>query len=107
MAEAPSKIESMRKWVVDHKLRAVGCLWLSGISSSIAFNWSRPNMKTSVKLIHARLHAQALTIAALGSCALVEYYDQNYGSSGPKCSDVALDYLSRASFFLCEIANEQ
>uniref|UniRef100_A0A453CUS6 HIG1 domain-containing protein n=1 Tax=Aegilops tauschii subsp. strangulata TaxID=200361 RepID=A0A453CUS6_AEGTS len=54
MAEAPSKIESMRKWVVDHKLRAVGCLWLSGISSSIAFNWSRPNMKTSVKLIHAK-----------------------------------------------------
>ncbi|XBJ04237.1 hypothetical protein VPH35_023210 [Triticum aestivum] len=84
MAEAPSKIKSMRKWVVDHKLRAVGCLWLSGISSSIAYNWSRPNMKTSVKLIHARLHAQALTIAALGSCALVEYYDQNYGSSGPK-----------------------
>lgn len=24
MAEAPSKIESMRKWVVEHKLRAVG-----------------------------------------------------------------------------------
>ncbi|KAM0883623.1 hypothetical protein ACQ4PT_031529 [Festuca glaucescens] len=54
MAEAPSKIESARKWVVDHKLRAVGCLWLTGISSSIAYNWSRPHMKTSVKLIHAR-----------------------------------------------------
>jgi len=24
MAEAPSKIESMRKWIVEHKLRAVG-----------------------------------------------------------------------------------
>jgi hypothetical protein len=24
MAEAPSKIESMRRWVVQHKLRAVG-----------------------------------------------------------------------------------
>lgn len=24
MAEAPGKIESMRKWVIDHKLRAVG-----------------------------------------------------------------------------------
>lgn len=149
MAEAPSKIESMRKWVVEHKLRAVGmprqffhgfvfsariqlfgvgyldydvsqipaisffcffscyyrssevcsmeiyhefmtqllcssrnfwgkqyldystcwmqsvlivaffwgekgCLWLGGISSSIAYNWSRPNMKPSVKIIHAR-----------------------------------------------------
>ncbi|XP_020164347.1 uncharacterized protein [Aegilops tauschii subsp. strangulata] len=96
MAEAPSKIESMRKWVVDHKLRAVGCLWLSGISSSIAFNWSRPNMKTSVKLIHARLHAQALTIAALGSCALVEYYDQNYGSSGPKVDKYTRHYMSHS-----------
>ncbi|KAL5665771.1 hypothetical protein ACJX0J_025879, partial [Zea mays] len=42
-----------------------GCLWLGGISSSIAYNWSRPNMKPSVKIIHARLHAQALTLAAL------------------------------------------
>ncbi|WJX92684.1 hypothetical protein P8452_74290 [Trifolium repens] len=41
------------KWVVEHKLRTVGCLWLSGISGSIAYNWSRPNMKTSVKIIHA------------------------------------------------------
>ncbi|KAJ4805276.1 Hypoxia-responsive family protein-like [Rhynchospora pubera] len=54
MAEAPSKIESIRKWVVEHKLRTVGCLWLSGISGSIAYNWSQPNMKTSVKIIHAR-----------------------------------------------------
>lgn len=31
-----------------------GCLWLSGITGSIAYNWSQPNMKTSVKIIHAR-----------------------------------------------------
>ena len=30
------------------------CLWPSGISSSIAYNWSRLNMKTGVKIIHAR-----------------------------------------------------
>ena len=30
-----------------------GCLWLSGISGSIAYNWSRPNMKTGAKIIHA------------------------------------------------------
>ncbi|CAM0945463.1 unnamed protein product [Alopecurus aequalis] len=58
MAETPSKIESARKWVVDHKLRAVGCLWLTGISSSIAYNWSRPHMKTSVKIIHASVGLQ-------------------------------------------------
>ncbi|KAE8678953.1 hypothetical protein F3Y22_tig00111402pilonHSYRG00543 [Hibiscus syriacus] len=75
MAESKTKFESIRGWVVDHKLRTVGCLWLSGIGSSIAYNWSRPNMKTSVKIIHARLHAQALTLAALAGAAVVEYYD--------------------------------
>jgi hypothetical protein len=52
-----------------------GCLWLSGITGSIAYNWSQPAMKTSVKIIHARLHAQALTLAALAGAAVVEYYD--------------------------------
>ncbi|KAJ1383449.1 Hypoxia induced protein, domain [Sesbania bispinosa] len=66
MADAKTQLESIRKWVVEHKLRTVG---------SIAYNWSRPNMKTSVKIIHARLHAQALTLAALAGAAVVEYYD--------------------------------
>ncbi|KAG0467577.1 hypothetical protein HPP92_018536 [Vanilla planifolia] len=78
MTTEPGKMESIRKWVVEHKLRAVGCLWLSGIGSSIAYNWSRPNMKTSVKIIHARLHAQALTLAALAGAAAVEYYDHHF-----------------------------
>ncbi|RZB51693.1 hypothetical protein D0Y65_048209, partial [Glycine soja] len=29
------------------------CLWPSGISGSIAYNWSQLNMKTGVKIIHA------------------------------------------------------
>ncbi|OIW07108.1 hypothetical protein TanjilG_02742 [Lupinus angustifolius] len=77
MADAKTQFESLRKWVVEHKLRTVGSLWLSGITGSIAYNWSRPNMKTSVKIIHARLHAQALTLAALAGAAVVEYYDKN------------------------------
>ncbi|XP_008807317.1 uncharacterized protein LOC103719721 [Phoenix dactylifera] len=84
MAESPSTLESMRKWVVEHKLRTVGCLWLSGIGSSIAYNWSQPNMKTSVKIIHARLHAQALTLAALAGAAVVEYYDHSKESKVDK-----------------------
>ncbi|KAG2694750.1 hypothetical protein I3843_08G156900 [Carya illinoinensis] len=75
MAESKSKLESMREWVVEHKLRTVGSLWLSGLAGSIAYNWSQPNMKTSVKIIHARLHAQALTLAALAGAAVVEWYD--------------------------------
>ncbi|WMV12039.1 hypothetical protein MTR67_005424 [Solanum verrucosum] len=76
--EASSKkttFESAREWISDHKLRTVGSLWLSGIVGSVAYNWSKPSMKTSVRLIHARLHAQALTLAALAGAAAVEYYD--------------------------------
>ncbi|GJN33400.1 hypothetical protein PR202_gb21997 [Eleusine coracana subsp. coracana] len=73
-----------------------GALWLSGIVGSIAYNWSRPGMKTSVKLIHARLHAQALTLAALGGSALVEYYDHHKGS-GSKVHQYAKQFLSSDS----------
>ncbi|XP_021846715.1 uncharacterized protein [Spinacia oleracea] len=41
-------MESVMSWVVQHKLHTVGCLWLSGITGSIAYNWSRPQMKTRV-----------------------------------------------------------
>ncbi|KAI5008859.1 uncharacterized protein LOC123429468 [Hordeum vulgare subsp. vulgare] len=92
MAEEKGTLQAMRGWVVDHKLRAVGTLWLTGIAGSIAYNWSRPGMKTSVKLIHARLHAQALTLAALGCSALVEYYDHQSGS-GSKVHDYAKQFL--------------
>ncbi|PSS29079.1 Ribosomal protein S12 methylthiotransferase [Actinidia chinensis var. chinensis] len=86
MAESHAKttIESVREWVVEHKLRTVGCLWLSGITGSIAYNWSQPIMKTSVKLIHARLHAQALTLAALAGAAVVEYYDHKSGAKADR-----------------------
>ncbi|KAF8097976.1 hypothetical protein N665_0278s0037 [Sinapis alba] len=81
MAESKTKIAEIREWIVDHKLRTVGCLWLSGISGSIAYNWSKPGMKTSVRIIHARLHAQALTLAALAGAAAVEYYDHKTGAT--------------------------
>ncbi|KAH6816657.1 Hypoxia-responsive family protein [Perilla frutescens var. frutescens] len=80
MGEEKGKIESFREWVVEHKLRTVGTLWASGIVGSMAYNWSQPNMKTSVKIIHARLHAQALTLAALAGAAVVEYYDHKSGA---------------------------
>nr|XP_043618686.1 uncharacterized protein LOC122590552 [Erigeron canadensis] len=75
-----SKIDEARDWIVEHKLRSVGCLWLSGLAGSIAYNWSQPGMKTSVRIIHARLHAQALTLAALAGAGLVEYYDHKSGA---------------------------
>ncbi|KAK2640568.1 hypothetical protein Ddye_028363 [Dipteronia dyeriana] len=80
MGETKTTLQSAREWVVEHKLRTVGTLWLSGIAGSIAYNWSQPGMKTSVKIIHARLHAQALTLAALAGAAVVEYYDHKSGT---------------------------
>ncbi|KAG6431179.1 hypothetical protein SASPL_109256 [Salvia splendens] len=53
MGEEKGKIQALREWVVEHKLRTVGTLWASGILGSMAYNWSQPNMKTSVKIIHA------------------------------------------------------
>ncbi|GAB4835794.1 hypothetical protein Ancab_000710 [Ancistrocladus abbreviatus] len=92
MAESKTAVESIREWIVEHKLRTVGCLWLSGIAGSIAYNWARPTMKTSVKIIHARLHAQALTLAALAGAAAVEYYDHKSGAKpGPYPKFLPLD----------------
>ncbi|PIN12057.1 hypothetical protein CDL12_15346 [Handroanthus impetiginosus] len=84
MGEQKGKIESIREWIVEHKLRTVGTLWASGIVGSMAYNWSQPNMKTSVKIIHARLHAQALTLAALAGAAVVEYYDHKSGAKAER-----------------------
>lgn len=44
----------LMKFVGSELELLIGCLWLSGISGSIAYNWSKPAMKTSVRIIHAR-----------------------------------------------------
>ncbi|OAE34032.1 hypothetical protein AXG93_4142s1170 [Marchantia polymorpha subsp. ruderalis] len=90
-------LAQMRHWFVEHKLRAVGfvdklingsgdagSLWATSVAGSLAYNFSNPNMKTSVKVIHARLHAQALTLAALAGAAVVEYYDHKSGEKAKR-----------------------
>ena len=50
-------ILEIRYWILYWIVKALmlsGTLWLSGLAGSIAYNWSQPNMKTSVKIIHAR-----------------------------------------------------
>ncbi|KAL1548461.1 hypothetical protein AAHA92_16691 [Salvia divinorum] len=101
MGEEKGKIQALREWVVEHKLRTVGTLWASGILGSMAYNWSQPNMKTRACMNHEELclmrflctrcdlekyvdafvlHAQALTLAALSGAAIVEYYDHKSGA---------------------------
>ncbi|KAL2632283.1 hypothetical protein R1flu_016969 [Riccia fluitans] len=77
-------LANMRHWLVEHKLRAVGSLWAASVVGSFAYNFSNRNMKTSVKVIHARLHAQALTLAALVGAAAVEYYDHKSGEKAKR-----------------------
>ncbi|KAL3690290.1 hypothetical protein R1sor_016599 [Riccia sorocarpa] len=83
MAEE-GKLAQMRHWFAEHKLRAVGSLWATSVIGSFAYNFSNPNMKTSVKVIHARLHAQALTLVALVGAGLVEYYDHKSGEKAKR-----------------------
>lgn len=90
MAEAPESQEgrrtydSFRRWLVEHKLQTLGSLWASTIAASLAYNFSQQGMSTSVKVIHARLHAQALTLAALAGAAVVEYYDHKSGDKAKR-----------------------
>jgi len=40
-------------------------------------------------LLEFRLHAQALTLAALAGAALVEYYDHNSGAKANRYAELA------------------
>ncbi|KAH0940051.1 hypothetical protein BRARA_B03568 [Brassica rapa] len=64
--------------------------YLDGVNSTyipttIAKSWNKPKVllgsETSVRIIHARLHAQALTLAGLAGAAAVEYYDHKTGAT--------------------------
>ncbi|CAJ1971078.1 unnamed protein product [Sphenostylis stenocarpa] len=76
-------MEAIQLWVSKHKLATVGGLWASGIGASLVANSRTMSpMKPSLRLIHARLHAQALTLAVLSAAAAYRYYDNR--ASGPK-----------------------
>lgn len=60
-------------WALDHKLKTIGYTWLGGIIGSLGYQWSRP-IPTSLKVIHSRVYAQAITLGALGGMAALEMY---------------------------------
>ena len=37
-------------WCKEHKLRAIGGVWVSGIAASMAYNATKPGLRTSVKV---------------------------------------------------------
>ncbi|KAL0914946.1 hypothetical protein M5K25_015339 [Dendrobium thyrsiflorum] len=66
---------SLQSWVAEHKLASIGTVWASALGASMAYSRKSSPLKTSLRLIHARMHAQALTLAVLSGAALYHYYD--------------------------------
>ncbi|XP_061351651.1 uncharacterized protein LOC133296641 [Gastrolobium bilobum] len=68
-------MEAIQSWVSKHKLATVGGLWAFGIGESlVAYSRTRYPMKPSLRLIHARIQAQTLTLAVLSGAAAYHYY---------------------------------
>ncbi|KAK8552666.1 hypothetical protein V6N13_121049 [Hibiscus sabdariffa] len=90
-------MEAIQTWVSNHKLTSIGqsnsfhsfallylrAIWASAIGTSLAYNTytgAKTPLKPSLRLIHARMHAQALTLAVLSGAAAYHYYEKNSGS---------------------------
>ncbi|OAY38332.1 uncharacterized protein LOC110623859 [Manihot esculenta] len=69
-------METFQSWVSEHKLTSIGALWTTAVGGSLAYTRSRTPLKPSLRLIHARMHAQALTLAVLSSAAIYHYYEK-------------------------------
>lgn len=67
-------IADTRHWIAEHKLKAIGSLWATGVVGSLAFQWTRP-IPTSLKIIHSRVYAQAITLGAIGVAGVASFYD--------------------------------
>ncbi|OEL15572.1 hypothetical protein BAE44_0023411 [Dichanthelium oligosanthes] len=52
-----------------------------------------PQRATSLRLIHARMHAQALTLAVLGGAAFMHYYTKS--SRAAAADKLDLDFYSQ------------
>lgn len=76
-------IVDTRHWITEHKLKAIGGLWATGVVGSLGFQWSRP-IPTQLKIIHSRVYAQAITLGAIGVAAVADLYDRNVQEDDPE-----------------------
>lgn len=67
-------MDAASHWVSENKLRAVGSFWALSVGGNLAYQWSRP-IPTSLKIIHSRVYAQALTLAALALAGAADVYE--------------------------------
>ncbi|KAF5206625.1 hypothetical protein FRX31_003793 [Thalictrum thalictroides] len=76
-------MESLQTWISNHKLTSIAAVWASAIGASLAYTQARAvPYKTSLRLIHARMHAQALTLAVLSGAAIMHYCEKNHSEDG-------------------------
>ena len=50
------------EWCREHKLRAIGGVWVTGMGASMAYNMTQKHLGPMTKLVHSRVYAQALTL---------------------------------------------
>ena len=43
-------MEGVIAWCKEHKLRTIGGVWVSGIAASMAYNYTKPGLRTSLKV---------------------------------------------------------
>mmetsp|Transcript_20504 Transcript_20504/g.56852 ORF Transcript_20504/g.56852 Transcript_20504/m.56852 type:complete len:90 (+) Transcript_20504:157-426(+) len=60
-------------WMQENRLKTVGGIWLTGVTGSLAYQWTKP-IPTSLKIIHSRVYAQGITLGALALTAAIETY---------------------------------
>ncbi len=77
---ATAAMESVMEWCREHKLRAIGGVWVTGMGTSMAYNMTQKHLGPMTKLVHSRVYAQALTLGCLVVSAGAEYYDSKHGN---------------------------
>eukprot|EP00887_Chlorella_sp_A99_P003125 scaffold9.g3125.t1 len=65
-------------WALSNRLSAIGYTWLGGVGTFLAYEWTRPT-PMSLKLIHTRVYAQGITLAALCGLGALEVWAQSKG----------------------------
>ncbi|CAN0857752.1 hypothetical protein LINGRAHAP2_LOCUS6906 [Linum grandiflorum] len=80
-------MEGVQAWVSKHKLGTIGGIWAAVVGGSFAVN-NHSAHKTSLRLIHARMHGQAVTLVVLSGAAIYHhFYDHHPApSASPSAS---------------------
>lgn len=58
----------------NNKLKTIFGIWAGGIGATLLYEWTKPS-SVSLKIIHARVVAQALTLACLAGAAGADYLE--------------------------------